>query len=193
MINKDIDDANLITESHLIYGKVLMAKDDYNKAFSEFKTASGSSNEFGAEAKYNIGYIHYLRGEYDNCETEVFSLIKNFGSYSYWVGKALILLADNYVAKDDLFQAKVTLQNVIDNSKAPELINTAMEKLKVIEDQEAAMRVTKEDPEIDVDFYDEKDMKLFMEEEDVIDEPLPEPTAIETNTPEEIEQELEDE
>lgn len=193
VINKDIDDANLITESHLIYGKVLMAKDDYNKAFSEFKTASGSSNEFGAEAKYNIGYIHYLRGEYDNCETEVFSLIKNFGSYSYWVGKALILLADNYVAKDDLFQAKVTLQNVIDNSKAPELINTAMEKLKVIEDQEAAMRVTKEDPEIDVDFYDEKDMKLFMEEEDVIDEPLPEPTAIETNTPEEIEQELEDE
>jgi len=197
IINKDIDDANLITESHLIYGKVLMTNDDYNKAFAEFKTASGSSNKFGAEAKYNIGYIHYLRGEYDNCETEVFSLVKNFGSYSYWVGKALILLADNYVAKEDLFQAKVTLQNVIDNSKAPELVNTATEKLKIIEEQEAAMRVTEEEPEIDVDLYDEQDMKLFMEEEEVIDEPLPEPSKIETetetNTPEETEQELEDE
>ena len=68
-----------------------------------------------------------------------------------------------------------------------------MEKLKIIEDQEAAMRVTEEEPEIDVDLFDEKDVKLFMEEEEVIDEPLPEPVEVETNTPEEIEQELEDE
>lgn len=193
IIDKDIDDANLITESHLIYGKAVMAKDDYNKAFSQFTIASGSSNEFGAEAKYNVAYIHYLRGEYDKCETEVFSLVKNFSSYSYWIGKSLILLADNYVAKDDLFQAKVTLQNVIDNSKTPELVNTATEKLRIIEEQEAAMRVTEEEPEVDVELFDEKDVKLFMEEETFIEEELPQPIEVEENTPQENEQELEDE
>ncbi|MCB0401054.1 MAG: tetratricopeptide repeat protein [Flavobacteriales bacterium] len=175
IINKDIDDASLITESHLLYGKAAMAKDDYNKALTEFTTAAGSGNAFGAEAKYNMAYILYLRGEYDQCETEVFSLIKKFSSYDYWIGKALILLADNYVAKEDLFQAKVTLKNVIDNSKYPELVNTASEKLQIIEQQEAAQRVSPPEEDLDVKLFNVKDIKLFQEEEQVEEEILPQP------------------
>ena len=174
IINKDIDDANLITETHLIYGKTVMANDDYNLALTEFTTAAGSSNEFGAEAKYNVAYIMHLRGEYDNCEAEVFSLIKKFSSYGYWIGKSLILLSDNYVAKDDLFQAKVALQNIIDNSKYAELVSTATEKLEIIEQQEASKRIIEEEPETDVDLFDEEEFdRLFTEEEDIIEEELP--------------------
>lgn len=36
-------------------------------------------------------------------------------SYDYWIGKSFILLADNYVALKDTFQAKQTLQSLIDN------------------------------------------------------------------------------
>ncbi|MBL4593153.1 MAG: tetratricopeptide repeat protein, partial [Flavobacteriales bacterium] len=174
IINKDIEDANLITESHLIYGKAVMTQDDYNLAFKEFTTAASSANEFGAEAKFNVAYILHLRGEHDNCESEVFSLIKKFSSYGYWIGKSLVLLADNYVAKEDLFQAKVTLNNVIDNSKFPELVNTAQQKLDIIEQQEAAQRIIEEEPEFDLELFDGEEFeKLFNEEEEIIEEELP--------------------
>ncbi len=174
IIDKDVDDANLITETHLIYGKAVMLKDDYNLALKEFTIASSSANKFGAEAKYNVAYILHLRGEYDNCESEVFSLIKKFPSYGYWIGKSLILLADNYVAKDDLFQAKVALKNVIDNSEFPELVDTAAEKLAIIEQQEASQRIIEEEPEIDLDLFNDTDLEeLFNEEEEIIDEEIP--------------------
>lgn len=171
IINKDIDDANLITESHLIYGKAGMATDDYNLAFKEFTTASSSANEFGVEGKYNVAYILHLRGEHDNCESEVFSLIKKFPSYGYWIGKSLILLADNYVAKDDLFQAKITLNTVIDNSKFPELVNTAKEKLEIIKISEAAKLPVEEEQDIDIELFNEEEFeRLFNEEEEIIEE-----------------------
>ena len=174
IINKDIDDANLITESHLLYGKATLAKDDYNVAMKEFSTAASSANKFGVEAKYNVAYILHLRGEYDNCESEVFSLIKKFPSYGYWIGKSLILLADNYVAKEDLFQAKVALNNVIDNSKFPELVDTANEKLTIIEQTESAKRIIEEEPEIDLELFDSEEFeKLFKEDEEVLEEELP--------------------
>ena len=38
-------------------------------------------------------------------------------NYDYWVAKTYILLADNYVALKDNFQAKATLKSIIDNYK----------------------------------------------------------------------------
>lgn len=168
VINKDIEDANLITETHLIYAKCLLAKDDYNLALKEFTTASGSANRFGVEAKYNVAHILHLRGEYDNCEAEVFSLIKKFNTYDYWMGKALILLSDNYVAKEDIFQAKVTLQNVIDNSKYPELVSIANEKLNILKEQENQRKAPIEEEEIELQFGSDLDIeKLFSEPEKI--------------------------
>ncbi|MCB9335621.1 MAG: tetratricopeptide repeat protein [Flavobacteriales bacterium] len=168
VINKDIEDANLITETHLIYAKCLLAKDDYNLALKEFTTASGSANRFGAEAKYNVAHILHLRGEYDNCEAEVFSLIKKFNTYDYWMGKALILLSDNYVAKEDIFQAKFTLQNVIDNSKYPELVSIANEKLNILKEQENQRKAPIEEEKIELQFGSDLDIeKLFSEPEKI--------------------------
>jgi TolA-binding protein len=194
IINKDIDDALLITEAHLLYAKIALAKDDYNLALTEFATAASSSNKFGAEAKYNVAKILNLRSEYDNCEVEVFSLIKKYPSYGYWIGKSLILLGDNYVAKEDLFQAKITLQNVIDNSKFPELVSTASEKLAAIKATEAAQNITEEETEIEVELFNTEDFnKLFNEDEEIIDEQLPQaPEIIEVQETEEVIEEIEE-
>jgi TolA-binding protein len=187
IINATNNDAKLIAEAHLIYGKCLLTKDDYNAALKEFKTASSSSTKFGAEAKYNVAYILYIRGEYANCETEVFGLIKKFSAYDYWMGKSLILLSDNYLAKEDLFQAKVTLKNVIDNSKYPELVAAAQDKLRIIEEQEAAKRVVPKTEEYNINLGSDLDVdKLFAEPEKVMDEPLP-TTIIKDDKPNEEE------
>jgi hypothetical protein len=61
----------------------------------------------------------------------------NFGNYEYWVAKAFILLSDNYVAQKDYFQAKATLQSIIDEYSKDDLKIIALEKLKKIEEDEA--------------------------------------------------------
>lgn len=179
IIDKDIDNPLLITEAHLILAKSAMEQDDYNLAMKEFTIASSSSNKYGAQAKFYVGYILYLRGEHDLCETEVFSLIKNFPSYGYWIGKGLILLGDNYIAKEDLFQAKVSFQNVIDNSTYPELVSTAKEKRDIIIQQEESVKskMTNEEEEVDVDFMNDPNLKKLFEpdEEKIIEDELPQP------------------
>mgnify|MGYP001202048448 CR=1 FL=1 len=197
IINKDIDDALLITEAHLLYAKIGLAQDNYNLALTEFATAAGSTNKFGAEAKFNVAQILNLRSEYDNCEVEIFSLIKKFPSYGYWVDKSLILLADNYVAKEDLFQAKITLQNVINKNRFPEVVSSAIEKLAAIEATEAAQENTEEETEIEVELFNQEEFdKLFEEDEELIDEELPQaPDPIEvpeTENTEEVIEEAED-
>ena len=79
------------------------------------------------------------------------------------------------MATTDFFQAKVTLKNVIDNSKFPELVNTASEKLAIIEQQEAAQKIVEEEPILDLNLTNDKNLeKLFNEKEEVIEEDLPE-------------------
>jgi len=43
------------------------------------------------------------------------------------------LLADNYTQKGNLFQARHTLQSIIDNYDGPELASVARKKLEEIE------------------------------------------------------------
>jgi len=169
IINKDVSSNVLTSEAHLIYAKTALKQDDFNLALKEFTTISSTNNKFGVEAKYNVAYIFYLRGEYNQCESEVFSLVKNFSSYDYWIGKALLLLADNYIAKEDIFQAKITLKNIKDNSKHADLVATATEKLTIIENQEVEKEVNKE-KEMELKLYDNVKLDdLFYEEEKIRD------------------------
>jgi hypothetical protein len=49
------------------------------------------------------------------------------------VAKSFILLADNYVALKDIFQAKSTLQSIIENYEGDDdILPTAKEKLQAI-------------------------------------------------------------
>jgi len=52
-------------------------------------------------------------------------------SHDYWVAKTYILIADNYFAMKDIFQAKSTLQSVIENydEKEDGILLLAQEKL----------------------------------------------------------------
>ncbi|HCY00320.1 MAG TPA: hypothetical protein DG754_09300, partial [Bacteroidales bacterium] len=49
----------------------------------------------------------------------------------YWLASSFIMLADVYIARDDFFQAKATLQSVIDGYGTPNdgIIDDASSKL----------------------------------------------------------------
>jgi tetratricopeptide (TPR) repeat protein len=128
----------LKNEAHYNIAQSKLAQQKHDEAFAEFKAlANTAKNEMGAEAGYNVAYIYYLKNDYKQSQKAIFDFIGE-NDYDYWASKAFILLADNYVALKDYFQAKTTLKTVINDSKTPELIKTAQEKLdKIIADEEA--------------------------------------------------------
>jgi hypothetical protein len=65
----------------------------------------------------------------------VFNISDHFGSHEYWVAKSFILLADVYVAKDNLFQARETLRSIVDNCSIVALRNEAQNRLQQIQEQ----------------------------------------------------------
>jgi TolA-binding protein len=116
----------------LYAGKAYLLKGDTTAAVNEFDyTVTNTKTIAAAEAKYNVARIEYLKGKYKASQKTCFDLAKELPNYDYWIAKTFILLADDYVALKDNFQAKATLQSVIDNYKAnDDVLPEAREKLQ---------------------------------------------------------------
>lgn len=125
-------------KASLYLGKSAMAKGDYEAAEDEFiNTLNAARDEYGAEAKYQLATIFFLRKDYKQCYETLISLNRDFGSYDNWVGKSFLLLSDNFLAQKNVFQAKETLQSLIDNFPLQTIKDEAAFKLKQIEKEEA--------------------------------------------------------
>ena len=124
---------NLKTEAHFIIGKSSYALANTDLARKEFEeTVKLSKNEMAAEAKYMLAQIEFENAKYDACEKSIFALSENYASYDYWVAKGFLLLSDVYLKKGNTFQAKSTLQSIIDNYEGKDLVAIAREKLAAI-------------------------------------------------------------
>jgi len=128
---------NAASKASLYLGKSAKARGDYETAKDEFiATFNAAQDEYGAEAKYLLAEIFFLRGEHAQCRETLISLSHDFASYDSWVGKAFLLLAEDYVATKETFQAKATLRSLIDNFPTADIRDIASERLKIIEDDE---------------------------------------------------------
>jgi TolA-binding protein len=117
--------------------RVIVARHHFNngrddEAMTEFNKLKKINSEIGAASRYYIAHIYHNKQEYKKCEKAIFDLVDEMPSYDYWLAKAFILLADNYLKVGNTFQAKSTLQSVIDNHEGEELRNIAKVKLDAI-------------------------------------------------------------
>ncbi len=128
----------LAGEAHLISGKSELAMDSVQLALPEFAATAKSASELGAEAKYNIALIYYKQGHFKDCEKAVFDLVNQVPSYDEWIAKGFLLLSDNYMAQSDAFQAKATLQSLLDNYEGADstVKNISRDKLNLIIEKE---------------------------------------------------------
>ena len=95
-------------------------------------------------------------------EQLIFDLINEMPSQEYWIAKSFLVLADNYVQTSNLFQAKHTLEGVINNYEGEDVVNEAKEMMKEIERMEAGEEEEKEgNQEIDINMGEEENEKLF--------------------------------
>ncbi|WP_111684336.1 tetratricopeptide repeat protein [Winogradskyella tangerina] len=76
------------------------------------KIASGS---LAAEALYYNGYFKNKEGKYEASNATIQRLAKDYSSYKYFSAKGLVVMAKNFYALGDAFQANYILESVISN------------------------------------------------------------------------------
>lgn len=122
--------ADMKAEAGLAIGRAAIDNNELDGAYTRFKELAKPANgAHGAEAAYWMAYVRYLQKRYKDGENEVFNLAQKFATYDHWKAKAFILLGDIYVGMEDLFQARATLQSVIDNCDEPDLVEQASLRL----------------------------------------------------------------
>lgn len=154
----------ILYECHSLNAKSYLASGNDSLAMDEFViTAKLTKNELGAEAKYNIAVLQFKKAEYQASEKTIDDIIKQVPSYDYWIAKSFILWADIYMALKDNFQAKATLQSIIDNAEIAELVEEAKQKLAAINKAEADAVTTSKPELIEIPFEESKleNMQLF--------------------------------
>ena len=68
-----------------------------------------------AESAYHLALIKHLNGDYQGSLDDCFANKNEYSAYEYWVVKTFILIADNYAKLDNIFQAKATLESIVNN------------------------------------------------------------------------------
>jgi TolA-binding protein len=121
-------------EAQTNLGRYFMKHEKTDSALIAFNAVlKETKNIYGAEAKYNVALIQYFKKEYKNCQKTIFELNDKFGAFEQWVVKGFVLLADTYVAQQDYFQAKATLQSILENYDGAEIVNACKIKIAEIE------------------------------------------------------------
>ncbi len=135
-------------EAHFSMGKAHQALGQLDHAMDEFRvTAQEVTSSEGAESKYRIAEIYFLQGKTDQAEEEVYDLVSMNTPHQYWMAKSFVLLADIYLDMGDDFQARHTLQSIIDNYDNSDdgILADARSRLRRIEDSEDVQQVSEED------------------------------------------------
>lgn len=128
-----------LVEANMILGKIQLKDNNLRSAKFHFDyVIDNSRSAKTAEALYSRAYIEYEQGDLDSAKADVYRLQDDYSGYEFWVVKGFILLSDIYVKKEDLFQAKATLQSIIDNYDKEDdgLLDICRMKIKQIEEME---------------------------------------------------------
>ncbi len=106
----------LKNEAEFAEGKSNFELGNLSSALSPLRdVAKNTKLEEGAEAKYLVAEIYYRDNKKSKAEEEIVDFIDMGTPYTYWLGKAFLLLANIYEDKGDHFQAKHTLKSLAEN------------------------------------------------------------------------------
>lgn len=110
-----------------------MQLNDLSNARGAYKVLSTGEDEIAANSTYHLALIDYTQSRHQESLDILFDLNARFGSYSDWIDKSYLLIADNYIAIGELFQAKATLRSIVQHSQNEETRMVAQQALLGIE------------------------------------------------------------
>ncbi|NER15292.1 tetratricopeptide repeat protein [Leptobacterium flavescens] len=111
-------------------------EDRAKAAYAEVrKIATGS---LAAEALYYDAYFKNKEGDHEGSNASVQKLANDYSAYKEFGAKGLIIMAKNFYALDDAFQATYILENVTQNfTDYPEIVEEAKKELNTIKTEES--------------------------------------------------------
>ena len=128
MKNISIDDKAI---AFLVTGKSQQKSGDCISALISFKSVSAiNKSSWGAESRYETAHCYFELDDLKLSEKAAMSVIKETGSYDFWVTKSYILIGDIFMKQKDYFNAKATYESVFKNAFIAELKNEAQQKYK---------------------------------------------------------------
>jgi len=121
---------NAVNKSSLFAAKSLLMKKD-TLASQEYllDLLNNAQDEYGAESNYLFALVLYNKKEYKQSLDKLFYLNEKYANYTKWVNQSFLLIAENYIALGELFQARATLSSIVEHAKDKETILKAKKRL----------------------------------------------------------------
>lgn len=130
--------SDFIVAAHLKKGLSYINLGQYENALLSFETTTKlAKDKNAAEAQYYIGVILNHQGDYTNSSEALYVLPEQYGNYSEWLDKGFLLVAENFIALKEYYQAKATLQSIIDYSDDKATVAKATERHEWVSNEEA--------------------------------------------------------
>ncbi|MDO5760107.1 MAG: tetratricopeptide repeat protein, partial [Bacteroidota bacterium] len=129
-------DKNIIDEAYFVLAESYFAQNQQSQAMEYVeKLKKSSSQKYSSYAQYSLALMEFENKNLDKSENIIRQMSKN-GADDYYLAKAFILWSDIFVAKGNDFQAKQTLQSIIDNyDESDDIVSIAKTKLQLLSDK----------------------------------------------------------
>jgi TolA-binding protein len=129
--NLSVGGARGVAELHL--GKIMLERTQPDRALTQFRlVANNYTDASGAEALYLAGTTLRLQKNYNASISELTKMKTQFEHHPDWVAEAFLLIAENYIDLGNLFQARATLNSIIDYTKDETIKQRARKRLSEI-------------------------------------------------------------
>jgi tetratricopeptide (TPR) repeat protein len=139
VLNSGLASKEQVATAGFYLGKNAYDRNEFDKAQQAFQKTikNGGNDEQTAEARYLDAVVDYKKRNLDVALDKADKASQN-NAYQFWAAKCVILQADIYAEKNDLFSARAALESVIDGVKEfPEITTEAKQKLANLEKKES--------------------------------------------------------
>ena len=132
-------DDKVKSDAQIIIARAAFNSNDLPKARQAYsKLMTIAKGELAAEALYFDAYFKNSDGKFEESNTVVQKLTKDYSGYKYFGAKGLVVMAKNFYGLKDSFQATYILDSVIKNfTSFPDVVEEAQKELDSIKTEEA--------------------------------------------------------
>jgi len=130
----------LLTQARLISAWSYFELKEFDLAREQYKDLDDfAKGQYGAQLNFAQAYFAHLDQDYLRSNELIQNLAQNYANYMVYGARGLMLMAKNFEALSDPFQARFILENIRDNMQDfPELQQEAAERLEKMDQSKNA-------------------------------------------------------
>jgi len=131
--NSNVDD---VSYARVVLGYKYQSLKSLDSSSYYFNNLINRNSLLGAEARFQLALNEFNQDFLEKAEVSAMAVISKENPNDYWESRCYILLGNIFSKQKDFFNAKATLESVIENCKIEDLITMAKEDLERIKAEE---------------------------------------------------------